>query len=58
MHVDDVKLLNCAACERDMLGRNQELEAIPTGFVHLPVVAGDVNGRPVCPDCHAILRRQ
>jgi hypothetical protein len=51
MLADDVKLLNCAACERELLGAGQDPDALPAGFTHLDEAAGRVHDRPVCPDC-------
>jgi hypothetical protein len=53
----DVKVCNCASCNRILLGASheEELRVAKLTGQHLdgvpPLVAGRINGRPYCADC-------
>lgn len=51
----DVKLMNCAACDADMLPGTQPIDLLPVGFRSLPILGGHVKARPVCKKCYSVL---
>ncbi len=52
----DVRMCNCARCERDLLGLSMRGLALPWTCDGMQFLAGRINQRPYCPVCLSIMR--
>lgn len=60
MTAEDILLVNCAECGRELLGESQDVaEAFSTlGDGCPPSVAGRINDRPHCAPCMRFIARE
>jgi len=61
MTAEDIKLLNCASCRRELLGDspgNVSHGLALLGTDAPPIVAGRVDGRPYCSRCLRFIEQE
>ena len=56
-NVDDVRLVNCAECRKELLAKG-ERSKLPDRFRDLSEVAGRINDRPYCDGCLELMGGQ
>ena len=58
IHPLDVRMCNCARCDRELLGRSMAGMALPYTCDGMAFVGGRINQRPYCPECLRVMHSE